>query len=802
MKRILFITVLLMAFSAISMAETWTVAGDNQAVFGYANGERWNEKNTSNDMHSVQGGVYQLTKRDVYLSAMSSFEFKVFQNHSKDVSYPTNNVTNAIRYTDTYDITFILNTAILGSEHEINFLLLSKTDGSVTERYPWFIVGDAELMGTDWEPNDWSNQMQTTNGINYSLTKYDVKLRKGVTYSYMATKNKSLDWERYGASGQINGSPKTFTVPADGTYIVTFEFDYGTKAVTETLTLTDGSSESKSITSTFCSFNLWDTTERFKVGSMKSKEETPWVTYVYDPEAPIYMTSLLSGDDPSTAEDCIVIGDNSSKELKLELQNDFLVSGVVRKVVVTFAGHLENIEAVVSERETEEHQQVSHVATREGGGFTDAELLFDGTTEYANADIRMLLSGRDLIFLKSVTIVQETGDDDILSGRCGENLDFALTPLPYTVWIWDYDANLSVEAPAYKLTITGYGDMYDYTYDGVIILSTAPWMKDFCENIAEIELPEGLTYVGDEAFDGCVNARIMNLPSTLKGVGTYAFCGVMGWYDSDLHLPEGLVSVGPRAFSYSNGIRNLHIPASLVSIGYGAFSGIYNLENFYVDEANPAYTASGNAVIEKATNTLIAGNAHTVIPDNVEAIEGHAFFFVEAQVIAIPGSVKTIGDSAFGYSQITSLTIPSSVTTIGDYAFYGCRELLKVNIGSGVTKIGKNVFYASNNIEDVNVYADPDALTWESSFYDPKMFKADKATKMHVRAADLEKWQTKFDFLNVTFVGDLSDTGVIAIDNSPFINGDEAVYDLSGRRIDSPLTPGIYIVNGRKVLIK
>ncbi|MBR3896326.1 MAG: hypothetical protein IKJ42_04805, partial [Bacteroidaceae bacterium] len=43
--------------------------------------------------------------------------------------------------------------------------------------------------------------------------------------------------------------------------------------------------------------------------------------------------------------------------------------------------------------------------------------------------------------------------------------------------------------------------------------------------------------------------------------------------------------------------------------------------------------------------------------------------------------------------------------------------------------------------------------------------------------------------------------GTTAIDNSIFNNGETVVYDLQGRRVENP-AKGIYIVNGKKVVIK
>lgn len=528
-----------------------------------------------------------------------------------------------------------------------------------------------------------------------------------------------------------------------------------------TIVMEDGEEvEIDGILSTFYDWDEWEKTDSYKSGSLKSKEGTPWQAKLYDPTTEVYATMLQEDGDESTLEQCMVFVNNNSGDINFELTNQFEVAGPVKKIVIRYANPLSSIEAVVYENGTGEGVQICRLTPVPGSGlFSDAELLFDGTTEYSSANIKLTFEASSLLFLQSITIIQKddsggSGGEE-QGGKCGDNLDYAITKLPYTVWVWDDDAQQSVETPAYKLTITGTGDMYDYTYDNYTYLSDAPWIKDYQECITEIELPEGLTKVGDEAFDGCYNARVLSLPSTLQSIGIYAFCNVQGWPSEDLQLPENLVSIDSRAFAYCGGIRNLYLPASLTSIGTAAFCGLYYIENFYVDDANPVYKADGNAIIEKASKTLIAGNSNTVIPDYVEIIGNTALYGIRVDEMVIPNSVHTIRMYAFNYSYIKTVNIPSSVKTIEAYAFQGCSKLTSVTIGSGVTSIGALPFYSCTNILDVYCYANPDALTWSSTGSESRSFMADKMTQMHVRAADLEKWQEKFGFLNVTFVGDL-----------------------------------------------
>jgi hypothetical protein len=85
-----------------------------------------------------------------------------------------------------------------------------------------------------------------------------------------------------------------------------------------------------------------------------------------------------------------------------------------------------------------------------------------------------------------------------------------------------------------------------------------------------------------------------------------------------------------------------------------------------VENGNTIYDSreNCNAIIETATNTLIAGCQNTIIPN----------------------SVTSIGDRAFsGCSSLTSITIPNSVTSIGDYAFSYCSSLTHITLESSIT---------------------------------------------------------------------------------------------------------------------
>ena len=121
--------------------------------------------------------------------------------------------------------------------------------------------------------------------------------------------------------------------------------------------------------------------------------------------------------------------------------------------------------------------------------------------------------------------------------------------------------------------------------------------------------------------------------------------------------------------------------------------------------------------------------------------------------VVVESGVTSVGKNTFeSFSNLTSVTLPEDFTAIGPYAFSYCTSLQSITIPSMVTSIGDYAFMSSSAISDVNLYANPDNLTWGNT----KMnFKQNKATKCHVLAEHLSAYQNNFSSVNVTFVGDL-----------------------------------------------
>ena len=208
------------------------------------------------------------------------------------------------------------------------------------------------------------------------------------------------------------------------------------------------------------------------------------------------------------------------------------------------------------------------------------------------------------------------------------------------------------------------GDLYyNITSDTTVeVTYQIYWSCDNYKNLKDVVIPEKVTHD--------------NITYLVTSIGEYTFslpCDPSSSQISSITIPNSVTSIGEQAFSGCSSLTSITIPKSVTSIYYAPFNHCPQLISIIVEEGNTTYDSRNNcnAIIETATNTLIAGCQKTIIPN----------------------SVTSIGERAFdGCSSLTSITIPNSVTSIGNSAFYVCSSLTSITIPNGVTSIGNSAF--------------------------------------------------------------------------------------------------------------
>ena len=252
-------------------------------------------------------------------------------------------------------------------------------------------------------------------------------------------------------------------------------------------------------------------------------------------------------------------------------------------------------------------------------------------------------------------------------------------------------------------------------------------------------IPPTVTAIEDYAFSGCSTLASADIPIGVTSVGDYAYRGCSSLRRAT--IPQGVTSIGASAFFECTALQHVEIPASVESIGAFAFERCPAVLSMSVESGNPTYDSrdSCNAIIETATNTLIAGCMNTVIPQSVTSIGDNAFggcfMLTKVQIpksvtrighyaftgctslssIDIPNTVTFIGDAAFsGCSALSALDIPNSVTSLGEAVFVGCISLQSVRLPNSVTTIGDNEFLGCTMLKDINLHQSMTAIGYEA----------------------------------------------------------------------------------------
>ena len=215
----------------------------------------------------------------------------------------------------------------------------------------------------------------------------------------------------------------------------------------------------------------------------------------------------------------------------------------------------------------------------------------------------------------------------VTSGVCGDELT------------WRYDEETAT------LTITGTGDMYDFTYGSA---GTIPW-KACLTLIQTVVLDSRVTSIGAYAFAGCSALETINIPNSVVTIGRDAFreCTAL----EHIEIPGSVSDLPTNLFILCSSLQTVTLNTGTTQIGISAFNAC-------------------------------------------SALTG----------ITIPDGVEQVGMGAFSCClSLTEITFPGSINYIGTDLFLYCENLKKVTISEGLTRIPNNLFNLCSALETVSL---------------------------------------------------------------------------------------------------
>ena len=296
-------------------------------------------------------------------------------------------------------------------------------------------------------------------------------------------------------------------------------------------------------------------------------------------------------------------------------------------------------------------------------------------------------TGQKAPWMGNVTVTEYNDKDEVLGTTVVENLGEEYLALAYiadgTDEEWDgrterYSGVTNVGARAFKdcryLTCM-------FLNDDITTISERAFYKD--EYLSAINMPRKLELIDKYAFYGCdtltfVRARNcsrlrriedhafysctmlaeLRLPEGLTYIGPWAFAWdrILGQEDTTLGLPSSLQTISTGAFAFVNHHKNLNIPANVTSIGDYAFMCDYYMNNLTFSPGDKKLTigvaafAGDNHMksvdlsnrVAQINKCAFAGCElleEAYFGDKIDTIEGRAFTSVDA---ALQLAIKTV----------------------------------------------------------------------------------------------------------------------------------------------------------------
>ena len=162
------------------------------------------------------------------------------------------------------------------------------------------------------------------------------------------------------------------------------------------------------------------------------------------------------------------------------------------------------------------------------------------------------------------------------------------------------------------LSISGTGDMYDYTSS-----SHAPWYSSR-SSVTKIKIGRGVTHIGDYAFRNCA-VTSLTIPGNVKSIGQYAFRTNQNM--KELVLEEGVETLGTYAFAYCSALTSIKMTSSINLLAERAIFDCPALTDVYYVGTQTQWNAM---TIETGNHKLTGNRKNTIYQIPVQRVTASA----------------------------------------------------------------------------------------------------------------------------------------------------------------------------------
>lgn len=214
-------------------------------------------------------------------------------------------------------------------------------------------------------------------------------------------------------------------------------------------------------------------------------------------------------------------------------------------------------------------------------------------------------------------------------------------------------------------TVTGCEDVENLVLpneiEGVPVMGIGA--RAFAEsNLVSIDIPFGVTTIGENAFLNCRMLEQVNLPKTLEEIWQFAFRGCVA-------------------------LQSIALPNRLIQMGNGIFQDCTGLKEISIEEGNPAYCIEDGILYTKDRAEIIfclpdaVTGAYTV-PARVRAIHCYAFDLCDQLTeITLSENISVLGSAWSKNFRSGSGAVACNIFPYG--AFAGAEHLKSIHVAEG-----------------------------------------------------------------------------------------------------------------------
>ena len=336
------------------------------------------------------------------------------------------------------------------------------------------------------------------------------------------------------------------------------------------------------------------------------------------------------------------------------------------------------------------------------------------------------------------------------------------------------------------MTISGTGAMEDYSGN-----TGQPW-KDSRSSITSVVVQTGVTHIGNNSLSSFTNMTSVSLPEGLLTIGNSAFSGDNNTSFTEVTIPASVTSIDQRAFYQCSELTSVTFSAgsNLTSIGIGAFANCSNLATVTLNSNSFIGPSAfpGGATVTMNLTANSAGGAYWMT------------FYNKNYNFEADANTQIFKAALTGTKlELTKLTTDQTVTKDKPVILKSTASTITMTLTS--TASGND--FSSNSLEGVLAAAGKTAADPSTTFVlnngtqGVGFYRLATGKTLGVGKAYL----TYSGALAPEFLGFGNETTAISTIEKMRNVENETFYDLQGRRVTQP-TKGLYIVNGKKVIIK